>query len=147
MKRVFVRLAFALIQHHLHPMRSLARFLLLIAALAYGGMPMTGMAAMAMPVPHAATMAGDPHQPEEAAMADIDCPHSGRAAIIADGEDGADHSSKPMKTSGHCAACLTLPADPVLADSGKAARAAEAASLSPRLVSQMTAPLTPPPRV
>ncbi|QEE46739.1 hypothetical protein FVA81_19970 [Rhizobium sp. WL3] len=127
-------------------MRFLARLVLLIAAFAYGGMPMTGMAAMAMPVAHAVTMAGDPHQPEEAAMADIDCPHSGRAVTIADGENGADHSSKPMQTSTHCAACLTLPVHVSLRDSGKPARAAEVSTLSPILISLTAAPQTPPPR-
>ncbi len=108
-------------------------------------MPMTGMPAMAMPVMHAMDQ-GDlltfHHLPTKT-VADSDCPHFGGKTISID-ED--DQSSKPLKMASHCAACLTLPADPVLADSGKPARAAEAASLSPRLVSQMTAPLTPPPR-
>ncbi len=127
-------------------MRPLFRFLLLLAALAYGAMPMTGMPAMAMPVMHAMDQ-GDfstSHHLPAKAVAHSDCPHSGDQTISID-ED--DQSSKPSKMAAHCAACLTLPADPVLADSGKPARAAEAMSLFPRLVSQMTAPLTPPPRV
>jgi hypothetical protein len=127
-------------------MRSLICFLFLLAGLAYGAMPMIGMPAMAMPVMHAMDQ-GDlftfHHMPAKA-VADSDCPHSGGKTISID-ED--DQSLKPLKMASHCAACLTLPADPVLADSGKPARAAEAMSLSPRLVSQMTAPLTPPPRV
>jgi hypothetical protein len=130
-------------------MTSLARLLLLLAALAYGAMPMTGMSAMAMPVVQAMDAAHDLREPIAAstAMADIDCPHSGTGLSVADAADGdLDHPSKPMKSVWHCAACLTLPAETVLADSGKPARAAEASALPTRLVSQMTAPLTPPPR-
>lgn len=127
-------------------MRPLVRFLLLLAGLAYGAMPMTGMPAMAMPVMHAMDQSDffTSHHLSAKAVADSDCPHSGGKTISID-ED--DQSSKPLTMASHCAACLTLPVDPVLAQRGKAARAAEAASLSPRLVSQMTAPLTPPPRV
>lgn len=130
-------------------MTLLARLLLLIAALAYGAMPMTGMSALAMPAAHAMQDAGDRREPVSAstAMADIDCPHSASGLSVADGADGdLDHPSKPMKTVWHCAACLTLPAETVLADSGKPARAAEASALPSRLVSQLLAPQTPPPR-
>jgi len=130
-------------------MPSLARLLLLVAALAYGAMPMTGMSAMAMPAAHVMEASGDPSEPIAAsmAMADIDCPHSAAGLSIADAADGDfDHPSKPMKTVWHCAACLTLPAETVLAESGKPARAAEASALPSRLVSQLRAPATPPPR-
>jgi len=130
-------------------MSSLARLLLLIAALAYGAMPMTGMSAMAMPAAHAIDASGDLGEPvaTSTAMADIDCPHSGAGVSVADAADGdVDHSSKPMKSVWHCAACLTLPADTVLADSGQPARAAEASALPSRLMSQLRAPATPPPR-
>lgn len=130
-------------------MTSLARLLLLIAALAYGAMPMTGMSAMAMPAAHAVDVGSDLGEPVAAsmAMADVDCPHSGAGVSVADAADGdADHSPKPMTSVWHCAACLTLPAETVLADSGKAARAAEASALHSRLVSQLRAPATPPPR-
>ncbi|PYB77350.1 hypothetical protein [Rhizobium wuzhouense] len=129
-------------------MKSLVRLLLLVAALSYGAMPMTGMPAMAMPVAFETDHAGDEQKPISAAqgMASIDCPHSGGEMAPADPGDGADHASKPMTNSGHCAACLTLPASPLLRDSGKPARAAEAASAAPRLVSTFSAPLTPPPR-
>jgi hypothetical protein len=144
-----VGLVFASIQHHLHRMQLLARLLLLIAAFAYGTMPMTGMSVMAMPVAHAMD-ASDPHgtvsAPTIQAMVDVDCPHSVSRMTVADGGDASEHSSKPMKISWHCSACLTLPALPVVADSGKPARAAEAATLAPRLVSQLMAPQTPPPR-
>lgn len=134
-------------------MTSLVRLLLLVAALAYGAMPMTGMSAMAMPVAHAMD-AGDrmvqssAHNPAPAAdmMADVDCPHSGSPMTGADTDPGSDQPMKPVKMTGHCAACLTLPADAVFADSGTPARAAEASTRIPRLVSQLTAPLTPPPR-
>ncbi|MFN3719759.1 MAG: hypothetical protein ACK4UW_12730 [Rhizobium rhizophilum] len=130
-------------------MTSLARLLLLIAALAYGAMPMTGMSAMAMPMAHAMDASGDLGEPVAAstAMADIDCPHSGAVLSVVDAADGnAEHPSKPLKTAWHCAACLTLPALPFVADSGKPARAAEAPALPSRLVSQLRAPATPPPR-
>jgi hypothetical protein len=129
-------------------MRSLARLLLLIAALAYGAMPMTGMSAMAMPVAHAMDARGEAGVPVSASMfsVDMDCPHSGSAVTIADADGGSPHPAKPLEMTWHCAACLTLPAEPTLADSGKPARAAEAATRLPRLVSQVTAPLTPPPR-
>ncbi|MFN3319129.1 MAG: hypothetical protein ACK43M_10310 [Allorhizobium sp.] len=130
-------------------MTSLARLLLLIAALAYGAMPMTGMSAMAMPAANAMDASGDLGEPVAAssAMADVDCPHSASGLSVADAADGdPDHPSKPMKSVWHCAACLTLPADTVLADSGKPARAAEASALPSRLVSQLRAPATPPPR-
>lgn len=130
---------------HLHGMRSLARLLLLLAAFAYGAMPMTGMSAMAMPVAHMVDAVAGAHEAGSAAdmVADVDCPHSGASTINA---DGGEDTGKPLKMTWHCAACLTLPADPVLAESGKPARAAEAATRFPRLVSQLTAPLTPPPR-
>ena len=125
-------------------MRSLAHLLLFVAALAYGAMPMTGMAAV--PMTQVATMADDLHHPASTVMAEVDCPHSGGASAIADAEDGAGGSFKPMKTSGHCAACLTLAAQPAFSSGGTPARAAEAGTLSARLVSQTPAPLTPPPR-
>lgn len=130
-------------------MTSLARLLLLVATLAYGAMPLTGMSAMAMPSAHVMQDAGDQREPVLAstAMADVDCPHSASALPVADAADGdGEHPAKPVKMTWHCAACLTLPADPALAESGKPARAAEASTRLPRLVSQLTAPLTPPPR-
>jgi hypothetical protein len=128
-------------------MTSLARLLLLVAALAYGAMPMTGMSALAMPAAHAMDASGDLSEPAAASMADVDCPHSASGLSIADAADGdLGHPYKSMKTVWHCAACLTLPADTVLADSGKPARAAEASALPSRLVSQLRAPATPPPR-
>lgn len=129
-------------------MRSLARLLLLIAALAYGAMPMTGMSAMAMPLVQALDASGDAGLLVSVSKVavDMDCPHSGSAATIADADGDSHHPAKPLKMTWHCAACLTLPADAVLAESGKPARAAEASTRFPRLVSQLTAPLTPPPR-
>lgn len=129
-------------------MKSLARLLLLIAAFAYGSMPMTGMAVVAMPVAHAMD-AGDPHgtvsAPAVQTMTDVDCPHSGNRMTVVDG-GGTEQNPKPVKISWHCSACLTLPVETVLADSGKPARAAEASALPSRLVSQLRAPQTPPPR-
>lgn len=129
-------------------MISLARLLLLVAALAYGAMPMTGMSAMAMPAAHVMDADVDLSEPVGAsmAMADIDCPHSGQVMPLADQADGTEHGSKPVKMTSHCSSCLTLPANAALPDSGKPARAAEAGTLSPRLLPQLLAPLTPPPR-
>jgi hypothetical protein len=135
-------------QHHLHRMKALVRLLLLVAAFAYGAMPVTGMSAMAMPAVHMTDIGSNWHQPVSVAKVatDVDCPHSGVSKPVADAGDDGDHSSKPMKSSGHCAACLTLPANPAIATGGQAARAAEAALPMPQLVSQLSAPLTPPPR-
>ncbi|THV23293.1 hypothetical protein [Peteryoungia ipomoeae] len=127
-------------------MRSLVRLLLLIAALAYGAMPMTGMSAMAMPIAHGTNAGDHPAAPVASAMTDMDCPHSGSQLTHAGTADGSGAPDKPMKTVWHCAACLTLPADLAMDDSGKPARAAEAPALPARLVSQMSAPVTPPPR-
>lgn len=127
-------------------MTLLIRTLLVIAALAYGAMPLTGIAAMArgdMSVASAvaapATSGHAPHghamQPEAegistAATADADCPHPGKT-----------------DRTPHCAACLTLPAALEIAASGKQPRAAEAAAVIVAFSSWPTAPLDPPPRV
>jgi hypothetical protein len=133
---------------HLYCMSSLARLLLLVAALAYGAMPLTGMSVMAMPAAHMVDAVVGAHEAASAAdmVVDVDCPHSGASTIGVDGGEDTGKPDKPMKTVGHCSACLTLPAETVLADSGKPARAAEASALPSRLVSQLRAPATPPPR-
>ncbi|MCC8931225.1 hypothetical protein [Rhizobium sp. 'Codium 1'] len=129
-------------------MKSLARILLFLAALAYGAMPTTGMAAMAMPMVHATDTAGEAAVPASLtkAVADLDCPHSATEMTVADIDHGSASHSTSTKMIWHCAACPMLPVALSLSDSGKPARAAEAATLSPRLVSQTAAPLTPPPR-
>lgn len=129
-------------------MRSLARLLLLIAALAYGAMPMTGMPAMAMSGGHAMDLPGDLDHSISIpkAVAKVDCPRSDRGMIGHGIADGSGDASDPLKTTWHCSACLTLPANAVLPESGKPARAAEASRLFPSLMSQQLAPLTPPPR-
>lgn len=142
-------LAFTLIAAHLQYMRAFVRLLLLLAAFAYGSMPMSGMSVMAMPMAHALTgeaLHGQVSTAPTHAMADVDCPHAGSMKPAADHVDGTGPDSKPLKMTSHCAACLTLPAMIALGDNGKTARAAEAATLSPRLLSQLMAPLTPPPR-
>lgn len=142
-------LAFTLIAAHLHRMRVFARLLLLLAAFAYGSMPMSGMSVMAMPMAHGVhgeALHGANLERSAHAMADVDCPHAGSMEPAADHVDGTGPDSKPLKMTSHCAACLTLPAMIALGDNGKPARAAEAATLSPRLLSQLMAPLTPPPR-
>lgn len=129
-------------------MRLLIRTLLVLAALAYGAMPFTGMAG-AMPVVanavaaniavktapshhamHGATMAAEAKMIAVADQADADCSHPGKT-------DRAPH----------CAACLTLPADLRIAASGKQLRAAEAPTVTVAFFSWPAAPLDPPPRV
>ncbi|MGX5665267.1 hypothetical protein ACWKW9_04775 [Rhizobium daejeonense] len=128
-------------------MTLLLRAFLLLAALAYGAMPFTGMA---MPVGASmqmaavtATQADEPAHAmhgrmkhdtakakhAETASTDADCPHPGKT-----------------DRSAHCSACLTLPASIVIADAGSPARSAEAISLVTALHSQPSAPRTPPPR-
>ena len=128
-------------------MRLLIRTLLVLAALAYGAMPFTGMAG-AMPAgadgvvasvvvepaasPHAmhdATVQTEAKMIPNAAQADADCPHPGKT-----------------DRSPHCAACLTLPAELKIADAGGAPRAAQAPAVSAALSSWPAAPLDPPPR-
>lgn len=129
-------------------MRPLIRTLLVLAALAYGAMPFTGMAG-AMPAVadavvasiavepapshhamHGAAMQSDAKMIAVAATANADCPHPG----------------KTDRTQ-HCAACLTLPADLRIAASGKQPRAAEASAIIVAFSSWPAAPLDPPPRV
>lgn len=128
-------------------MTLLLRAFLLLAALAYGAMPLTGMAMpIAAPMQIATATAtqadetahvlhGDMKHgaskatPAEAASADADCPHPGKT-----------------DRSPHCSACLTLPANLIVADAGSPARSAEAPSLVTALRSEPSMPLTPPPR-
>lgn len=124
-------------------MTLLIRTLLVLAALAYGAMPLTGVAAMASgdmsvasAVAEPATSGHAPHghamhaEAKTAAQADADCPHPGKT-----------------DRTPHCAACLTLPAALEIAASGKQPRAAEAPAIIVALSSWPTAPLDPPPRV
>ncbi|MBW8321978.1 MAG: hypothetical protein K0M49_00700 [Arenimonas sp.] len=127
-------------------MTLLIRTLLVLAALAYGAMPLTGVAAM-MPAGaalesvaagpaasghglHGSEMQAGARLAADAGQADGDCPHPGKT-------DRAPH----------CAACLTLPADLQIAASGKQPRAAEAPAVIVAFSSWPTAPLDPPPRV
>ncbi|PPJ47646.1 hypothetical protein C0075_19125 [Rhizobium sp. KAs_5_22] len=129
-------------------MRSLIRTLLVLAALAYGAMPFTGMA-WAMPAGadvvvasvavepaagghamHGAAMQSEAKMIAVADQANTDCPHPGKT----------DHTP-------HCAACLTLPADLRIAASGEQPRAAEAPTVTIAFSSWPAAPLDPPPRV
>ena len=128
-------------------MTLLLRTFLLLAALAYGAMPFTGMAMPIVAPMHiavvTATQADEPAHAmhgemkhdtakakhAETASADADCPHPGKT-----------------DRSAHCSACLTLPASLVIADAGSPARSAEAPTLVTALHSEPSAPLTPPPR-
>jgi hypothetical protein len=136
------------------------RFLLLVAALAYGVMPMSGtssgLSAMAMPVASVSDGVVPEHHGGSGMMREIaaiaadsaDCPHSGMSATLSelDPDNHADHGKGKGSAVWHCSACLTLPVDITFAYQGPAARAAEAATLPRPLVSQRAAPLTPPPR-
>lgn len=128
-------------------MTLLLRAFLLLAALAYGAMPVTGMAMpVAAPMQITAITATQADESAhamhggmkpgatkprhaETASTNADCPHPGKT----------DRSS-------HCSACLTLPASLVIADAGSPARSAEAPSLVTALHSEPSAPITPPPR-
>lgn len=128
-------------------MRLLIRTLLVLAALAYGAMPFTGMAAMPVGADavvaslavepaagghamHGAAMQTEAKTIANATQADADCPHPGKT-----------------DRTPHCAACLTLPADLRIAASGKQPRAAEAPTVTVAFSSWPAAPLDPPPRV
>ncbi|UJW76199.1 hypothetical protein [Rhizobium sp. SL42] len=123
--------------------------MLLIAALAYGAMPISGAAAMAVSM---AAMSADVSGSDGmvvdlgqhgmvTATADPDCPHAAAASKPMGKANGAK-----MMPGGHCAACVTLAPQISFADAGKPARAAEAPGLSPRLFSRTLAPQVPPPR-
>lgn len=104
-------------------MRTAVRIMLVLAALAYGAMPFTGMAQATspdMPTLHAAAM-------------DMDCPHDGQVQDTA--------------KSGHCAACLTLPAAIDFSPAGKPARAAQAPTFERALLSLTPVPPDRPPRL
>lgn len=133
-------------------MRFLVRTLLVLAVLAYGAMPLTGMAGLSS-APAALAAAATAADAETGAAtttathgharhdkglmaassthsADTDCPHPGKS-----------------DRSPHCAACLTLPAVLPMADGGQPQRSAEAVTLLATLSSWPAAPLDPPPRV
>ena len=141
-------LAFTEFMATFNAMKLLVRTLLVLAALAYGVMPLTGVAAMvpasagAIPASAAAGPAASGHalhvhgmQTEakavaDSAQADVDCPHPGK-------------SDRGL----HCAACLTLPAALQFAIFDKQPRAAEAPSITVAFASWLSAPLDPPPRI
>lgn len=118
-------------------MNRFVRLMLLIAALAYGAMPISGAIAMGMGTGIAA---GPGQHGMMAAAADPDCPHAAASTPV--GKVGG----AKMLPGGHCAACVTLAPQIAFADAGKPARAAEAPQLSPRLLSLVLAPQVPPPR-
>lgn len=127
-------------------MTLLIRTLLVLAALAYGAMPLTGVAAMASGDMSVASAVAEPatrgHAPHGHAMQPAAKGISATATANAD----CPHPGKTDRTP-HCAACLTLPAALEIAASGKQPRAAEAPAIIVALSSWPTAPLDPPPRV
>ncbi|MBV2186228.1 MAG: hypothetical protein KUL88_17025 [Rhizobium sp.] len=128
-------------------MKLLIRTLLVLAALAYVAMPLTGMAtavAAGADAIVAATVVetdSDDHAAHGQAM------HTG-AKVVADAAQTDGDCPHPGKTdrSPHCAACLTLPAELKIADAGGAPRAAQAPAASTAFSSWPAAPLDPPPR-
>lgn len=128
-------------------MTLLLRAFLLLAALAYGAMPFTGMVMpVAAPMQIAAvtaTQAGEPAHAMHGGMK-----RSATKAIHAETANAEADCTHPGKTdrTPHCTGCLTLPASLVIADAGSPERSAEAPSLVMALRSEPSAPLTPPPR-
>lgn len=129
-------------------MRSLIRTLLVLAALAYGAMPFTGMAG-AMPAGADAVIASVAVEPAPSHHAMHGAAMQSEAKMIAVADQANTDCPHPGKTdrTPHCAACLTLPADLRIAASGKQPRAAEAPSVTVAFSSWPAAPLDPPPRV
>ncbi len=133
-------------------MRFLVRTLLVLAALAYGAMPLTGMAGV--PSAPAAFAAAAMATEAETGAAPTTAAHGhamhGKGLMAASSTHGANsdcpHPGKSDR-SPHCAACLTLPAALPMADGGKPPRSAEAVTVLATLTSWPAAPLDPPPRV
>lgn len=129
-------------------MRLLIRTLLVLAALAYGAMPFTGMAG-AMPAVADAVVANIAVEPAPSHHAMHGAAMQSEAKMIAVADQAQADCSHPGKTdrAPHCAACLTLPADLRIAASGKQPRAAQAPTVTVAFFSWPAAPLDPPPRV
>lgn len=132
-------------------MKLLVRTLLILAAVAYGAMPLTGTAA---PMPTGAFVASAVAEPSAHAHAMHVHAMRGHAMqsevkVVADAFPADGDCPHPGKTdrTPHCAACLTLPADLTIADAGSPPRAAEAPSVTVAFFSWPAAPLDPPPRV
>lgn len=140
-------LAFDEITINFGSMKLLVRTLLILAALAYGAMPLIGVAA-AKPAGADAVVASAVVEPSANAHAMHGHAMQSEAEVISDAaQPNADcpHPGKTDRTP-HCAACLTLPADFHIAASGKSPRAAEAPSVTVAFFSWPAAPLDPPPR-
>lgn len=124
-------------------MTLLIRTLLVLAALAYGAMPLTGMAAM---MPEGASVIAEPAADTHATHGHVMQSEMTMAADSGQADGDCPHPGKTDRTP-HCAACLTLPADLRIADAGSPPRAAEASAIIVAFSSWPTAPLDPPPRV
>lgn len=112
------------------------RLLLVLAALAYSLMPFTGMGGLALASAQIAI--------SESALPG-DCPHASYGHTEKASDPASSHP-EGAKLTGHCSACLTLPAEPLALVTGVPLRGVEVAALSPRLVSVDDDPLVPPPR-
>tara|TARA_R110002020_G_scaffold96186_20_gene230608 strand:+ start:3326 stop:3703 length:378 start_codon:yes stop_codon:yes gene_type:complete len=123
-------------------MKPVLRLLLLLAALAYGAMPLQGVAAVALSVADAGLMAAASAHPHAMmpGSAHEPCPH---AKIPMD----TDHAGHMAMAGGHCGACLTLATVNPFIDAGPPVRTAEASGPAPRLKSTPAAPLERPPRL
>lgn len=109
------------------------RFLLyVLAVLAYAAMPINGMALELMDHQHSAMVSMEPVFP--AAQDHSDC--SGQ-------HPGGKHIGMAC---GHCAACLTLPAQQIVLEVQSMVHAAPMPALGMPLFSQNNSPLVPPPR-
>ncbi|MFN7009367.1 MAG: hypothetical protein ACK4PN_04995 [Allorhizobium sp.] len=134
-------------------MRFLVRTLLVLAALAYGAMPLTGMATAVSAPADPATVA----MATEAATTAPAVHHGAGHAVHDGGKMAASSAYGPADTdcphpgksdrSPHCAACLTLPAELQMAKPGRPPRSPEVPAVLATLLSWPAAPLDPPPRV
>ncbi len=120
------------------------RTIFALAALAYGAMPMTGMAA---PVADLVQMSAPGVAHHARSVPTADAVHHGMHDVKASSDDGdCTHPGKAM-AKGHCAACLSLAAEIRIADAGPPARGALGASRVAALTSHTAPPRDPPPRV
>lgn len=118
-------------------MRCVRFILYVLAALAYAVMPINGMAYEAMEPPHSAMISMSPQATTSAS------PVSHDPAGCAGHNESNKHTGMGC---GHCAACLTLPAQQMFFEVQSMVRAVPMPGLGVPLFSQNNSPLVPPPR-
>lgn len=119
-------------------MRCFRFILYVLAAVAYAVMPINGMATETMDPLHSAMMSMSP----QAMMSTAPVSHDPAAGC-------AGHTESNKHTGmgcGHCAACLTLPAQQMVFEAQSMVRAVPMPGLGVPLFSQNNSPLVPPPR-